>query len=292
MSGFHGHDRDFSEYNHMSTDDLEAILRADFELPDDGESDMEKILYIMEVIAQRRAGQPTGRYANADEAWDSFVENYCPEPERGALRGSGAVRPGKPRRGKRFLTRVAAIAAVIVLVAAAGTATASAFGFNFWAWLTGWSREVFSVQDPEITYSNKRLEVPEQLAELQEAMEEYGFPDQLLPTKLPDGYEATELKCEATPFHIRLLGTLKNSKDNFILLDYCMHLDDETAVKVQKDDDEPEAYDYGDTTHYIMTNYETYYASWTVDHVVCVISGFASRDDLIQTINSIYGGQS
>ena len=27
MSGFQGHDRDLSRYNHMSTEDLEAILR-------------------------------------------------------------------------------------------------------------------------------------------------------------------------------------------------------------------------------------------------------------------------
>ena len=54
MSGFQKHDRDFSSYDHMSTSSLEAILQADLELPDGEESDMEKILYIMEVIAQRR----------------------------------------------------------------------------------------------------------------------------------------------------------------------------------------------------------------------------------------------
>ena len=32
MSGFQGHDRDFSRYDHMSTEELENILRADFEL--------------------------------------------------------------------------------------------------------------------------------------------------------------------------------------------------------------------------------------------------------------------
>lgn len=289
MSEFQGHDRDFSEYNHMSTDDLEAILRADFELPESEESDMEKILYIMEVIAQRRAGQPTGRYADEDEAWESFVENYCPEEDREMLRGSKAAK--KPRRGKRFLTRAASIAAVIVLVAAAGTATASAFGFNFWEWLSGWTQEIFSIQDPKPA-SDVSLEVPEQLLGLQEAMEEHGFPDRLLPTLLPDGYEMAELKCDATPLYIHLYGRLKNNGNTSILLDYYMHLDDETAYELQKDGDEPEAYKCGEVTHYIMTNYETYYASWSVDDVVCTVSGFASREELIQVIKSIYGGQS
>lgn len=289
MSGFQGHDRDFSEYSHMSTDDLEAILRADFELPESEESDMEKILYITEVIAQRRAGQPTGRYANEDEAWESFVEDYCPEEDREVLRRGKAAE--KPRRRKRFLTRVAAIAAVIALAATAGTATASAFGFNFWEWLTGWTREVFSVQDPEVAYSGGSMEIPKQLMELQEAMEEYEFPDRLLPTWLPDGYEMAELGRDATPFFVHLTGCLKNNGNDSIILDYYMHLDDKTAIEVQKDDDEPEVLECGRVTHYIMTNYETYYTAWAVNNVKCGITGFASRDELIQVIKSIYGGQ-
>ena len=47
---------------------------------------MEKILYITEMIARRRAGQPTGRYANADEAWEAFVENYLPAEEQAGFR--------------------------------------------------------------------------------------------------------------------------------------------------------------------------------------------------------------
>ena len=290
MSGFQRRGRDFSEYNHMSTEDLEAILRADFELPDGEGADIEKILYITEVIAQRRTGQPTGRYANEDEAWDSFVENYCPEPEREVFRGNGGVGAERPRGGKRILARAASIAAVLVLVVAVGTATASAFGFNLWEWLTGWTREVFSVQDPQTVYTDDGLEIPEQLLELQEAMKEYGFPDRLLPTYLPDGYKMARLKRDATSSYVHLLGLLKNDGNDPIILDYYMHLDDQTAVEVQKDGDGPEDYKMGGVTHYIMTNYEMYYADWAVDNVVCTLSGFTSRDELIRVINSIYNG--
>ena len=288
MSGFQGHDRDFSEYSHMSTDDLEAILRADFELPESEESDMEKILYITEVIAQRRAGQPTGRYANEDEAWDSFVENYCPEPAREVLRGSKAGGVQKPRGWRRILARAAVVAAVFVLVVAAGTVSASAFGFNFWEWLTGWSREIFNVQDTQTDYSYESLEIPEQLLELQEAMEEYGFPDKLLPTYLPDGYEMTELNCDAMAYYVHLTGNLKNNGKDPILLDYYMYLDEQPTFEVQKDGDGPVTFESGGVTHYIMTNLETYYATWTVDNVVCIISGFTSYDELSEVIESIY----
>ena len=287
MFGFQRHGRDFSEYNHMSTEDLETILRADFELPDDEESDMEKILYITEVIAQRRKGQATGRYANEDDAWDSFVENYCPEPVREVFRGNKAAGAKKPRNWRRILARAAAIAAVFVLVIAAGTVSASAFGFNFWEWLTGWSREAFNVQDPQTDYSDS-LMIPEQLAELQETMEEYGFPDRLLPTYLPDGYEMADLYCDATSYYTHLTADLRNNGNAPIILDYYMHLDDQPAFDVQKDGDEPEVIKHGEVTHYIMTNFETYYATWAVDNVVCGISGFTSSDELVDVINSIY----
>lgn len=286
MSGFQKHDRDFSSYDHMSTDDLREILRADFELPDGEESDMEKILYIMEVIAQRRKGHPTGRYANEEEAWASFVENYCPEPEREVLRGSKAAE--KPRRGKRFLMRAASVAAAIALVLTIGSVTASAFNFNFWAWLAGWTREVFGVQDPKHTYLDDSLNFPEQLTELRDAMEKYGFPDRLLPTWLPDGSELTEWRCDVASGYVHLHGRFKNDQNEFILLDYYMHLDNKTEFIVQKDGDEPEDYIFEDVTHHIMANYETYYATWSVDNVVCGIFGFTSRDELIRMINSIY----
>ena len=118
MSGFQGHDRDLSRYNHMSTEELEAILRADFELPEEEESDMEKILYITEVIARRRAGQPTGRYANADEAWKSFVNNYLPEEDQAAFRSDESVgkrnetnaKKSNSRYVRTVLLRVASVA--------------------------------------------------------------------------------------------------------------------------------------------------------------------------------------
>ena len=290
MSGFQGHGRDFSEYAHMRTDELEAILQTDFELPDDEESDMEKILYITEVIAKRRAGQPTGRYANADEAWDSFVENYCPEPEREVFLRNKAARTKKPWDWKRILVRTASIAAVLVLFVTVSTTTASAFGFNLWEWLAEWSREIFSVQDLKFDYSDDSRKIPEQLVELQEAMEEYGFPDSLIPAYLPDGYEMTELDCDATSSYVNLCVILENSSSDFIVFDYYMHLDDQAAVEVQKDDDNPDVYECGDVTHYIMTNYETYYTAWAVDNVECVISGFTSRGELTKVIRSIYNG--
>lgn len=299
MSGFQGHDRDLSRYNHMSTEELEAILRADFELPEEEGSDMEKILYITEVIARRRAGQPTGRYANTDEAWESFVENYLPEKDRAVFRldegpskrDEANTRKSNSRFVKTVLLRVASVVLVIALVAAAGTVTASAFGFDFWAWLTAWTQEAFGIEHQNFIHSGNDREIPEQLAELHALMEEYGFPDHLLPTYLPEGYETETVEYDSHTAFIKLLCFLSKN-DGSIILEYTMYQSNQVTEEAQKDEEAPNAYERGGVTHYIMTNDETYYAIWTVDNVECLIHGASSRGELTEIIDSIYGGNS
>lgn len=299
MSGFQGHDRDLSRYNHMSTEELEAILRADFELPKEEESDMEKILYIAEVIARRRAGQPTGRYAYADDAWKSFVEDYLPEEDRAAFRpdesagkeNEANTKKSSSRLIRTVLLRVASVVLVIALVAAAGTVTASALGFDFWAWFTAWTQEMFGIRNPSTPYSDGDQEIPEQLSELYAAMKEYGFPNHLLPTYLPEGYEVGEVECEAYSGYV-ILCCLLEKDDDSILFNYTLHLADQSAVSIQKDVDNPDVLEFGGVTHYIMTNLDTYYTVWTVDNVECLIHGIESYEELTDMINSIYGGQS
>lgn len=288
MSGFDSHSRDLSRYNHMSTEELEKILRADFELPEGEESDTEKILYITEVIAQRKAGQPTGRYADTNAAWGSFVEQYLPETEKEAFAPQIGI-AAKPRKKRKALIRAAAVAAVLALILTTGTVTASAFGFDFWAWLSAWSQEVFGVQNVDITFSEVDYKIPEQLTELYEAMEEYGFPENLLPTYLPDGYEAAETECEANSIVINLYCLLEN-EDAPITLNYTMYLTDQMTNELQKDEDDPDKYRFGEVSHQIMTNYGIYRTVWTVDNIECVISGLESREELIKMIDSIYGG--
>lgn len=301
MSGFQRHDRDLSKYDHMSTEDLEAILRADFELPEGEESDMEKILYVTEVIARRRGDKPTGRYANAGEAWDAFVTHYLPGSKNEAAfhRAAGTDKPaeeaasdteatGKPLRVRRMLLRAAAIAAIVAVLVSASTVTASAFRFDFWGWLNGWTQQVFGMQSNTLSTSDD-IEIPEQLAELKAYMDEYGFPDNLLPTYLPDGYEMTATKCRANSIRIEI-KCLLNKDDSEIILEYTMYLNDNVSVTYEKDGDDPEEYVAGNVSHYIVTNYDDYVVSWTTDNVACLWAGIDSRADLNLMIESIYGG--
>lgn len=69
---------DYSQLDRMSTEELREILRLDFLLPDDEESDMDAILYVMQLVAERERKNPTGKVPDVREAWASFVKNYLP----------------------------------------------------------------------------------------------------------------------------------------------------------------------------------------------------------------------
>lgn len=45
--------QDYSRYDRMSTAELEQLLRLDFQVSEDGESDLDAILYISELLAKR-----------------------------------------------------------------------------------------------------------------------------------------------------------------------------------------------------------------------------------------------
>ena len=80
---------DFAQYDSMSTEELERILRQDAEAPAEQESDTEKLLYVMEVLARRN--RETNRSGTTpQEAWESFQEHYAPEKD--------SIKPDRPIR--------------------------------------------------------------------------------------------------------------------------------------------------------------------------------------------------
>ena len=100
--------RDLSQYDSMSTEALEQILRADAETPAEQESDIERILYVMEVLANRKKEHPqSGK--TAQQAWESFQQNYLPEQE---IQEQNV----KKLSARSWLRRMIACAAAVILI--------------------------------------------------------------------------------------------------------------------------------------------------------------------------------
>ena len=68
--------RDFSYFDKLSTEELREIIRQDSLLDENEDSDMDAILYITEVLANREKEENERNVKDVEAAWKSFKENY------------------------------------------------------------------------------------------------------------------------------------------------------------------------------------------------------------------------
>ena len=196
MSGLDGgNSKDYSKYDGMSTESLAELLRLDAELPDGEGADIDEILYISEVIAKREKEE-----ADVDAAWETFQTKYLPYATDGRslydfdddeLSNTKNTTPdmsspsGKKRisaRDRRFLGRMASVAAAIALLLGIMTATAYAMGYDLWGVIAQWTKDTFTFV-PASERDGANIQTSDDgFTNLQTALDEYGVTNQLVPT--------------------------------------------------------------------------------------------------------------
>lgn len=271
---------DLSKYDAMTTEELEEILRLDAQAPEEQESDTETILYIMEVLTERkRNNSHTGK--TALEAYESFKQNYMPENNNNE---TPCIEPVKVRsafpRWLRSLTAAAAVVAILVL----GSITAKAFGFSIWEAVVKWTQETFhfgewgdSDSDSNLPYSS-----------LEEALEKSKITTSLAPCWFPSGYELADIRVEQTPLRKTYLAKYKNGKQDLTITLHD-HLE-EIPVYVEQSEGLVEEYEVSGITYYLFSNYDNVKAVWIVDSYECYISGNVTIEELKMMIDSIEKG--
>ena len=271
---------DLSKYNAMTTEELEEILRLDVQAPEEQESDTETILYIMEVLTERkRNNSHTGK--TALEAYESFKQNYMPETDNNEV---SYREPVKTQRGfHRWLRSMTAAAAVLVILVI-GSVTAEAFGFNLWEVVVKWTQETFHFGEWGNSNSDNNLPY----ASLQEALEKGRITASLVPTWFPNGYEIAEIKVEQTPQRKTYLAIYKSEKQVLTITvhDYL----DRIPVYVEQSDGLVEEYEVSGVTYYIFANNKQVRATWLNGSYECDISGDVTIEELKKMIDSIQKG--
>lgn len=279
--------RDFSQFDKLSTEELEELICQDFQLENAEESDMDLILHITEVLEERR--KKSGKTDDVDSAWKSFNENYRPYPGDGTPlfdfnENEQEIKPAKPAKRIRMGTRVASIAAIIAIVLVAGTVTAHALGFDLLGQIARWTQETFGFvsQDSELSEADPVFE------SFDTTLREYGITDQILPTWIPDGYDCKDIAVTETPQYIRFLGKY-GSKPNELSITINNYSDNINLVSPTYEVDEgAELYVFNGINHYIMVNSDYTRISWIQGTNECSILCTLSRTDAEKMINSIY----
>ena len=271
--------RDFSRYEAMKTEELEEILRLDAEAPEGAQSDTELILYILEVLASRRnAKNITGN--TAQEAWESFEQNYMPEEPQKSMDTK------KPAFWIRKLSVAAAVVALLIFI----PITTSALTLEeVWDIFARWAKETFSFvsgESTEISEPSPEDEVSD--TSLQELLLEEKRDPTIVPTWIPEGFVLEKLEKDSSPnreiYTARYVngGKVLRIQVTTYLSEYIRNNEIET--------DSGEIYSHEGVDFYIFNNIDQLFVTWMVNSYECFISGDVSIDEVKMMIDSIQKG--
>lgn len=274
-----GENRDFSRFDAMADDELEMIIRQDAQNPEGTASDLQMLLYIMEVLAKRkRKKEPEMR--SAEEAFAEFEAFYLPEiGEEEPLQ----VLPRK-KSAKRWLRAVAAAAAAVVVIVL-GTVTTNAFGYDIWGKLFGWTDSSFYLVDKPQT--EEPGVAGHKFDTLQDALDHFGIPYALEPGWLPDGYEFGKVNVMQSPIKLSIQAAYYCGEDR---ITFCVDTNVEgSELHIEAEPGWSEQYESEGVLYHILRNEEKHIAVWAVGDYECYISGKITVEELKRIVDSLGG---
>lgn len=276
----------FKQYDALTTEELQQILRDDASKHEGSESDMEMLLYVMDVLAKRRQANHEGK--TPEEALETFKQEYYTEIDVSSDSESDSA-PCRMYHGTRWIRGlIAAVVALVFMIG--GSFTANAMGFDVWDIIAKWTQETFhfgyagDVEESNAPSSD--FEHP--CASLQEALDQCNITLELVPTWIPEGFVEEDIELIQTPKQRIFAGEFKSIEDTLRIriADYL----DVFPSQIEKDDSLIEIYQSGDVDYYIFKNYTQLKAVWINESYECYIMGSVSLSEIKEMIDSITKG--
>ncbi len=281
--------QNYSRFDDMPTDVLEAFLAADVDAPEAEQMDIEAIIYITDLLAERRKAAHTYPKKDVATAKAEFFEYYYPLAEKGETaydfadeEASNPVQYNKPKAWVGWLRRMGVAVAAVFVLLLTGTVTAAAFGYNPWQTVAKWTDDILWF---EPTNANPTVD-------LQASLDAYGIVEQVTPTWLPEGYEFVSLDTweddSIIEFASLYTRTVDDEEENLSLNIVC-HLTGDVSAKIyQKDDAKVILHTVNGIDHYIICNVNCRAIVWQNLNAECSINGQFTEKEAIKIIDSIY----
>lgn len=270
--------RDFSQYDSMTTEELEQILRLDAEAPEGAESDTEELLYVMEVLARRRNTNIAGK--TAQEAWESFQENYMPKE---------CTSQQKRKSPSSWYRRGIAAAATIALVILIPISVRALSWGEFWEIVARWAKETFSfVSSGNTEYSEPEPDDNLEYSSLQDILQKNGLDASILPSCIPEGFALERIEKDVTPIQELYSAFYLDGNRNL-----CIQVRTYLSADIQNSEagENPgEIYTLNGINYYIFENKDQIRTVWITGSYECLISGDLSVDEIKMMIDSIRKG--
>lgn len=282
----------FSRYDQLSTTELEALLRLDFQSSEDGGSDLDAILYLSDLLAKRKGP------CDADAAWQQFQTQYRPHadgrslydfvdeeaPSPSETKQPSSISSGAGSRSARRLRRLALLSAVLAALLLGGI-VAQAAGLNIFGAIVQWTDETFRFVSAGPQTGQERLN--QQLSSLQPM----GM-DVLFPTWHPDGFTPGDLEVKELDNRVTAHVTYFGEDWTYsVVIDYFAQPQSNTGI-YEKDDTPVEEYDHNGQVFYILSNVDTLTATTYDGTYMTMIAGMLTREEIKAIIDSIPSPQS
>lgn len=282
---------DYSKFDNIDSDILEAYLRADLNAPEGERIEPEAISYIIDLLSERQKDNQIDWEQKTAEALDEFLEDYYPYLEEAQdvydfYNDFGAdVKPADVKNGKiKILSRLrkikvglASVAVIVVLLLCGGTLTASAGNLK----LVGkWNDDDFWYEPVAVT------------AELADVVAEYAGDTDLVPKSLPAGYLFGDMEVFRDESYSRISAEFYKSIDSGIdkiYIDYRFPFTVANTPFYEKDFADVEKYEINGTQYYIMEDLDVRMIIWRNGIFEGSIKGSFSSAEAKEIINSIYG---
>lgn len=276
--------QDYSKYAAMTSEELARLLRLDSEAPEGNELDIDTLLYITGVLAEReKTSNNTGK--TAQEAWMSFQQNYMPEEEELAV----PAKDTKPVRSHPWVRRGIAAAAAIVLVVLVPL-TAKALNWEkIWDAVATWARETFSfVWEWQTDVDSPDTKELRPFDSLQGKMDEMGDDPSVVPTWIPEGFVLKHIDIDESPMQRSYIALYENGNQSIHI---CVRSYTETdPERMEINENLIEVYTLMGVDYYIFSNYNQILAIWIQDSYECSIAGEITIEEMKKMIDSIPKG--
>lgn len=272
------------KYDNMEDEQLRNILRADASKPEGGESDVDEIFYVMELLVRRRVERGEARDpAEALEAFKKRYPNDLVADEEDEVCSDKVIPYSRGAAGWR--RRLVVTAAVVALLAA-GVVSAGAAKFNLWETIAKWTQENFHWGTAkEIDDYTPTVQKPSPCADLLDLLLQNNIPTNLVPTWMPDGFELSDMQTDEHPEQWLICAQFLNG-EKYILFQIHDYLHANPGQFEQSGKD-VQIYSKDGVHYYIFPNNEATQIVWTVNHYECEIHGIFSVDEAKRMIESI-----
>lgn len=305
-------ENEYSKFDELSLEELEELLQKDF-MSDDDNLDIDKTVYITEVIKRKRIENGSWDLRSTKELWNDFNKYYRSdngsdgslydfddislEDDVKELESIKDTTPFKPiehsqkRRASRLVRLMVAVIS-IVCVLFVGTLTANAFGINIFDTIMSWSTEVFGFGNPN-EQTDDHIDIDYETAEIIERVQQYGVKSKVVPLWYPDGFQHNYIEISETPqtTTFRIQYTDNNNNNEIVIKYLIIPKQDSSELDTsvyEKDNSEYSTYTVNGRSHFIASNNARTHIVWHAENCECSIIGDFSLEEAEKMIDSIY----